>query len=66
MYYLLYNHLSLSTCAKHGFKSTYNVVDRIGLFTFFEGRLYLQKLQKTTFYCFMESEGKKYSISWSL
>jgi len=48
------------------FKPKYNAVDEIGLSTFFGGRLFLQMLRKPTFYCSMESEGQKYSVSWSL
>jgi len=34
MYNILYNHLSALICAKHGFKPTYDVAVKIGLFTF--------------------------------
>jgi len=42
MYYILYNHLSSLTSAKHGFKPTYNVADKIKLSAFLGGRRFFK------------------------
>jgi len=46
MYCMLFDHLSSLTCVEHGFKPTYNVVDKVGVFTFFEGNFFFKSCRK--------------------
>jgi len=48
----MYNHLSSLTCAKHGFKPTYNVVDKVGLVFTFLGVVFSSEVAENHFLLF--------------
>jgi len=58
MHNILYNHLSSLTCAKQGFKPTYNVADELGLFTLL-GVVFSSKVAENHFLLFYGIWGPK-------
>jgi len=59
MYHLGYNHLSSLTCAKHGFKPTYNVADKFGLCIYNFGGCFSSKVTENKFLLFYGICGPK-------